>query len=207
MDHLILIKSNNKYYYHTIKTNTLQVNKLTEIVLQNNIKQLVNKNQIIYPTMSYENTTTINIKQSSNYFEKLLVIVELLNSDIELTVRFTNDNKSVSYGIGPTRLFMETAIVQFSEKYLINYNVLTDFNFDQMQKLTNDELKSIGSLLNAVLCQNRCHLPIHLPLSLLKAIKKKEFDISELEYFARIDVPEMFELVYAYRDKHIRSLC
>lgn len=195
---LIMVKTSNKYYYHAFISETnhdFTVNKFTEIIINNDTK-LVMKHQIIRYKKIFSSTIDLNIGINSNKYYKFLNIIELLGNDVDFNIIYVNQNKTVSHGDGPKREFMNIAIKQFSELYLIDNN----YNMDTIIKLSKEELINIGYMLHTVICHSKNSLPVRLPLSLLHEIKKKDFTIEELEYFLHIHDPTTYNTIIVYRD-------
>src|SRR5690606_7006975 len=95
---------------------------------------------------------------------------------------------------------MESAINQFSDLYLIEYDVNAVFNMSTITELTGQQLYHIGIILHLVICHSDNPLPIRLPLSILKEIKKTELNIDELEYFLKRDIPDVYRTVSLYKN-------
>lgn len=193
-NHLILIESNDKHYYHTIDTLNFSVTKFTEIILSDNQHKLnlVVKNHIIRDKKTFESSVSISLNVSSNKFEKLLNIAEMFGNRVDYEIEFREGTKVISYGDGPKRELMETSAIDFSEKYLLIDNVLAEFNINSMEKFTDSELYSVGGMLHSIICHSGNHLPIRLPISLMCELLKKEPNVLELEYFAKIEDEEAF---------------
>ena len=224
-DNLIVIKSGTRYAFHTINTDQFVVDKFTEIILDVSKEEelpMVIKSHIIYQKKKFDFPSVemfIN-NESRNKFQKLLNIMELIRDNSDFTIKYVDKDKIISYGDGPKREFLEVAILDFAEKFLVQKNVCTQFNYELLDKFTPDELYCIGLMLHAVISHNKNHLPFRLPISILKALKKfslskhksnKSIDIvklvsltkEELEYFARIENPEIFNNVKPYRNDKI----
>jgi hypothetical protein len=197
---IILIQSENRYYYHVIGNSNFKVDTFTEILLtEENIG--INKNQIFRQANHHNDSLELTIGTSTNKFKKMLTIVELLRNrtDIGFDITLTDGEKEVAIGDGPKREFMESAANQFSEKYLIKYNVVTEFNIDAMKKFTDDELFCIGYMLHTIMCESKNPLSIRLPISLLSALKgKQSIKIKELEFFAEQEDPVTFKNANMY---------
>jgi len=203
-NNLIMIQSENKYYYHTIDTSRkFMVDKFTEIIIGNNSSdsQLVSKHYVGYGQKKYDNYVTLSINISANKFDKLLNITEMLSNENDFSINFMKETTIVSYGDGPKREFLEAAVIEFSEKYLVRHNVCSEFNLSEMKKFSDDELVCIGSLLHSVICHSNNHLSIRLPLVLAAEIIKKEPTIIELEYFVKLEDPETFNTIYKFKDQ------
>ena len=200
-NNLVIIETDNKYYYHTIDTEKFYVDRFTEITVHDNLNeiQLVSKHYVVRNRKEFENTVTLAVSIDSNKFIKLLNIIEMLRNNNNFNINFMKGTSIVSYGDGPKREFMEAAVIDFSEHFLIKYNVCCEFNLEKMEQFVDDDLINIGSMLHAVICHSNNHLPIRLPLTLVTAILKKEPSISELEYFARLENPEAFNNVYKFK--------
>lgn len=202
-NHLILIQcANSKYYYHTINTENFKVDKFTEIIMDatNQEINLVSKHYIIRNKREFETTVTLSVHTSENKFKKLLSIIGMLNNNIDFDINFMIGTKLESYGNGPKREFMESAVIDFSEKYLISHGVCCEFDIDKFSKFSDDKLICVGSMLHAVIMHSGNHLPIRLPLSLITEIAGKEPTIFELEYFAKLEDVESFNNIYKFKN-------
>lgn len=206
-EEVIIIQSNDKYYYHTIYSSetNFRVHKFTPITIDTVVdvgySVQVNKNYIMLPKKSFENSVSLNINVDGKKFEKFFNIIEMLNVNTNFEIEFKKNNEIISYGDGAKRELMETALIEFENKYLLKYNNRTEFNLKEMKKMSDDELTTIGTLLHTVICHSNNHLPIRLPLSLLVAFKEKPIKMAEYEYFAKLEDPDMFETIYKYHDK------
>lgn len=201
-NNLILIKSNENFYYHTINTEKFVVENFTVITIQSELetKTLVIKDHVIRQKKRFESSTELYISINTNKFRKLLNIMELFRNRTDFDIKYINKNNIVSYGDGPKREFMESAINEFFEKYLIKHNILTTFNLEKISEFLEDELISIGYMLHAVICHSCNPLPFKLPLILLETVKKKPIKLEELEYFAKIEDPELFNNAFKFRN-------
>ena len=198
---LILLDCYDKFYYHAIGSDNISLNKFTEITISNVTKNnLLIKHHILYPNINFENKITLSINLVSNNLEKMLSIAEMLPNDYNFSIEQVCKNKVISYGDGPKREFIDTAITFFSDKYLISYNRCCEFNLDMMKDISDDQLYYMGKMLHIMICHNKSHLPIRLPLSLLSALVEKEPTIDELEYFAKIEDPETFKNILECKD-------
>ncbi len=194
---MILLESSGKFYYYAISSKSdFKVNKFTEIIYKSKSDdmptELVMKHLVEHTKLDYESVVRITIDLSSNKFAKMLSLMELIHPDTDLDIEFVKKNKQISFGEGPKREFMETAVVQFAEKFLIKHNVLTTFRVEAFDTLSKYDLINIGKMLHTVICQSTNPLPIRLPLVLLMALKKRPMKLSELEYFAEKENPELF---------------
>jgi hypothetical protein len=197
-NNLIIIQSDGKYYYHTISTKNFCVDKFTELAIHNNPNdmQLVSKHYIVRNKKEFEQNVALTVNISANKFDKLFNIIEMLDNSSNFSINFMKGTTSVSYGDGPKREFMETAVMDFSEKYLTKHNLCCEFNIDKIQQFSDDDLICIGSMLHTVICHSNNHLPIRLPLPLVTTILRKEPSVAELEYFAKLEDPDAFNILY-----------
>lgn len=201
-NNLIILKSNNKYYYHTIDTRNFRVDKFTELTVKNDINsiELVQKHYVIRIKKEFENTVSLSININANKLEKFMIIIDLLRDKNNFEINFMEGTKIVSYGDGAKREFMEAAISYFANTYFIQYNRCCEFNLDKMKRFTEDELIIIGSMLHAVICHSNNHLSIRLPLQLISSILGKKPTIIELEYFVKMEDPEAFASLYPHKN-------
>ena len=203
---IILVQSNNQYYYHVIESYSSEqnflVNKFTEIIIsQNNSKNdLINKNYIMRSKKTYDYTITLSISQISDKFKRLLCIMEMLRQNIGFEIEFVRGITTTSYGDGPKREFMENAIQEFGQKYLTKHNNLCEFNIDELNCFNDDELVAIGIMIHAVINHSNDNLSIKLPISLMVALKDTQIKLSELEYFANLEDPELFASIFNYKN-------
>ena len=200
-NNLIVIKSGNRCAYHTIDTEQFIVNKFTEIFIEDSSKKSsmisVSKNHIVYQNRKFDSAPVdmfVN-NESTSKFKKFLGIMESIRGGSDFTIKYINKNKVISYGDGPKREFLETAVLEFASEYMLQKNVCTYFNSELMGKFNSDELYCIGLMLHTVICHTKNHLPFRLPISLLIAIKGRPLTKAELEYFAQIEDPEIYNNV------------
>lgn len=200
-NHLILIESDSRYYYHTIDTELFRVDKFTEIIIMDDPinEKLVSKHYVIRNEKSYKVTIPLFIGVNSNRLEKLLNITEMLRGNVNFNMNLMDGKKTISYGNGVKREFMDTAICEFAEKYLVKHSICVDYNIEEIKKLTKDQLYCIGTMLHSVICHNLNHLPIRLPLTLICAIAKKEPSIAELEYFIKMQDIDTLRTIQKYK--------
>ena len=196
-DKLILLNCGDKFYYHALGSNDISLSKFTEIVIQDNVEEnLLNKYHIIYPSIIFNGNIVLGINVNSNKLEKILSIAEMLPNNHNFNIEQLSGTKIISYGDGPKREFMDSAVLEFADKYLITHNRCCEFNLDAMKNVLDDQLLYMGKMLQIIICHNRSHLQIRLPLSLLTALVQREPTISELEYFAKIEDPESFKNIF-----------
>jgi hypothetical protein len=199
---IIILQTENKYYYHTIESNNFKVDKFTEITIKNDPKNLdlVSKHYIIRNKKIFDNIVTLRISKNTNKLKRLMAIIEMLGSETNFDINFIDKTNVVSYGDGPKREFMDAALIDFSGKYLVKNNNCAEYNLEKMASLADDDLVTIGIMLHAVICHSNSYLPIRIPLPLISAILKKNPTIVELEYFAKLEDPEAFNNLYPYKD-------
>uniref|UniRef100_A0A6C0C6H6 HECT domain-containing protein n=1 Tax=viral metagenome TaxID=1070528 RepID=A0A6C0C6H6_9ZZZZ len=200
---LILLKANEKYYYHKIDDGTdFVVNNFTEIVIRSDIsfKDTVQKHFVIREKKNFESSVELSVHTDSNKFKKMLNIMELLRVDVDFSINYVDKNQTISFGNGPKREFMETAINHFADKYLHNYGTHSTFNLESIKKFSENDLICIGFMLHAVICHSMNNLPFRLPLILLFAIKKRIIYREELEFFAKLIAQDIYGTIMQYRD-------
>lgn len=201
---LILIKSNGKYYYREnifINSTESTINTFTEIILyDNDNSQMVYNNMILRKEKTYEYTIDLYIDINSNKFDKLLNIIDILKYDTDFAIVYKSNDETISYGDGVKRELFEYAIEYFVNNYLIKHNVLSEFNIKKLATFNDNELINIGKMLHAYICYNLTHLPIRLPLVLLKHIKGIKISLEDLEYFAMHEDPELYNKISMYRN-------
>lgn len=216
-DYVILIQTATSYYYLTIQLifdreimeiddcysiDNFWVKCLTEIKPDLFTKNtLVKPSQVLYLAPEKKNKISLSVQATASKFKKLLNIIESIRCVSDFSISFVEGKNVLSYGGGVTREFMDTAVKEFSDTYLIKGNYLVDYDLEKMAAFTNDELYCLGILFHTVICQSKCNLPIRLPLSFHSCILKKDFSLQELEYFAEIENPEIFNLVLSYKEK------
>lgn len=203
-DRLIIIHADDKYYYHVIHDEdaVFSVDKFTEINIGiiTDYNDMVLKTQVIRQKKRFASSADLSIGTESNKFKKLLNIMELLRNTQDFTIQYVNKNEVISYGDGPKRDFLESAISQFADKYLIFNTASCVYNPDTITKFTEDELVCVGYMLHAVICHSMDNLPFRLPLILLLAIKNKVITRDELEYFVYKESPDIFKNILKYQD-------
>ena len=204
-NYLVIVQTEDKYYYHTINAHfrgSFKVDKFTEIVIKSDLNdvQLVTKHHIVRSKKVFKHNVNLTVNTTSDKLDKLLNIIEMLGENTNFDICY-KDWKIISYGNGPKREFMDSAIFQFSERYLKKNNLCVMFNLNEIANLSEHQLFNIGQMLHLVICHSNNHLPIRLPLTLIAAIAGKEPSIIELEYFSRIEDPDIFDMVRQYKDK------
>ena len=126
--------------------------------------------------------------------------MELIRDVSNFEIKYIEKGEIISYGDGPKREFLETAVMEFFETCLIQNNVCTYFNMDMITSFTSDELYCIGLMLHTIICHSKNHLPFRLPILLLKAVKGRKLKKIELEYFAQNEDPEIFNNARQFSD-------
>lgn len=198
---IIILQTKDKFYYHTIGSNMFIIDKFTPIIIETlSDSDLVLKHHIVRTKKKYQSMTTLYISSDANKLDKLMNIADMLPKTSNFEINFKDGIRTISYGDGPKRQFLEAAIEEFAEKYLITHNNSTNFNLEKMEKFTDNELITIGTMLHLVICHSQSNLPIRLPLMLLTSIIKKSPTNSDLEYFAKLEDMNSFNNLYKYRD-------
>jgi hypothetical protein len=199
-DYMIIVQSENKYFYHVIESDNLEISRFTEINcdMENN-NNILCRHYIVRNKQSYDNHVTLRVNTEANKLKKLISIIEFLPRSTNFSIDFVKGSGVISYGDGPKRDFMEAAIMEFSDKYLIKHNNCCEFNINEIKKLTDDKLFTIGKMLHAIIYHSDNYLPIRLPITLMAAILKKDPTIADFEYYIKLEDPETFEKMYSYR--------
>ena len=198
---LIVVQSNDRYFYRNVfPLDHFEVDTFTEILLNNHNMGSVIKSAIINHEIDFYDFIELTVNIRSSKFERLKNIIELLSKNVEFDITFVDNSKTLSYGDGAKREFMDSAISEFSQRFLIKHNVCTEFNLKEMESLSDDDLVIIGKLLHLVRCHTAEHLPIRLPLNLIAGIGDKEPEIEDLEFFAKMEDPDSFAILYKYKD-------
>lgn len=199
-NNLILIQSGNKYFYHAVDTNNFKIKKFEEIAIRNNYEEkLVRKDQIVRKKPFFEETIVLTINICSNKLKKLLDITEMIGKNTNFHIQFLEGTYIITRGNGPKKELIDTALIIFSEEYLIKYNTCCELNIIKIKQLTDDELMNIGAMLHLIIRHTNNHLSIRLPLPLISNILNKVPTIVELEYFAKLENPQVFNNVYKYK--------
>lgn len=199
--YIFIIESNNNYYYHTIGTKQFNVNRITNIVLNrdSNKPQMVNKHLVMYSKPTNINKSDLIIHTESNKLDKMLNIMEMLGTGSDITIKYADDTSIIAYGDGPLRDFIETALAEFENKYLIRHNTISEFNFEEITKLKKYQLACIGKMLGYII-GNTCNpLSVRLPLDLIAAIRGGSIQLTDLEYFASIEDNEGLSAVINFK--------
>ena len=199
-NNIVIIKSGDKYYYQTIGLDVFQTDKFTEIKIHSLNFDTVCMDQIIYPPRNYDYEVRISINQNSNKLEKFLNMMEMHGRDILFYLQYRHKSQTISHGDGVTREFMDTALREFAQKYLIKHNHITEFNISEMVTLSEDQLFNMGTMLHAAIVHNKNSLPIRLPISFLAAIRKRKASVMELEYFLGIENPSVLKNASPYKN-------
>lgn len=201
-NNLFVIQSDNRYFYHIFDSDDFIETKITEIIIDNpSDMNLVKKQMVTYDKNKCEDSIELYVSINSNKLSKLMNIIEFLRDETDFHIKFTEGTKIISYGDGPKREFMDAAMLEFANKYLLNDSAFPDFNLDQFEKINDDELIVIGYMIHAVICHNLNHLAIRLPLSLMQTILNKTPSIKELEHFITKYDPELYHTLQIYKDK------
>lgn len=200
---MILIKSQEKHYYYCFTTmdDELQTNKFMEIILYQKSLDTIEMHLINRQNKYSDTSIELNVNIHADKLVKFMNIVELIGiSEYGFNIVYVDNFDIVSHGDGPKREFMESAINQFSDLYLTEFDVNAVFNMSTITELTGQQLYHIGIILHLVICHSDNPLPIRLPLSILKEIKKTELNIDELEYFLKRDIPDVYRTVSLYKN-------
>ena len=192
---MILIESNNKYYYSVINESKKSIFKFVEIQKAT----IVSKYLVTREIMQYQSNVTVHITKSCNKFKKLHNLISMFGNRIGFSITYEDHLHSVSYGIGPKREFLETAMIEFCSKYLISGNKRTMFG-DAIKSFDDNELIHIGMMIHAVICHSGVSLPIRLPISLLSEILGKRPSIDDLEYFAQTENKDIYTSIQEHKN-------
>ncbi len=162
---------------------------------------MVNTKQIQKIDVEYEENISIQVDANSkknNAFDKLLIYSESVNFYTGIMVTYIN-NGNIGNGNGCKIHFMQDALDIFKQKYLIDHGMRTSFNISEMEIFTDNELKSIGSMLHMIIYHSNSHLSIRLPITLITAIAKRSPNILELEYLAKEEYGDTFKNICNYK--------
>ena len=176
-----------KYYVCADKSNEYEFNWKELVVYDtqlifHSLINLHNKNNNVY----FNKTTYIDINE--NFLDQLITIVKSNEHKTYFSFIYRNLNINTSYGNGVHREFMTKCMNILKEKYLINGNIFTTFNFTELSKLSENNLFYLGYILAYNLNYNVIKLPFRLPIVFLKLLShKKSFDDEIINYFAKIE--------------------
>ena len=151
---MILIKSQEKHYYcFTTMDDELQTNKFMEIVLHQKSLDTIETHLINRQNKYSETSIELNVNIHADKLVKFMNIVELIGiSEYGFNIVYVDNFDIVSHGDGPKREFMESAINQFSDLYLAEFDVNAVFNMSTITELTDQQLYHIGIILHLVIC-------------------------------------------------------
>ena len=137
----------------------------------------------------------LEIKTSLSIFDQLLYVMDFGFNTTNFSVSFLDENK-MSYGDGAKREIFSRALNEFAEKYLIYDGHYPAWNFKELEKIEH-RLATVGTLLSHIMIFTRGHLSIRLPLQTLYSFAPHFFE--DLEYFAKIQNPEVYQTIQQNR--------
>ncbi len=185
-EYIIIINSNNKIFYQILDRH---YNRSTygfrEIKTDDTLKCDINFDHIIHTESEKTSELKIKIDIESDPLDKLSHIFDMIGIKKDYTIVNVDMGEEISYGDGATRNFYFNAISQLGKKYFIKHNYLTEFNRQELDKLSNKQLFNIGLIIRGCLFQLGSHINLRLPIELLCKIKSHIPSIEELEYFAK----------------------
>lgn len=140
--------------------------------------------------------------KTTNLFDKLLIMsgsLILSKKKIAISLLDRFKHKQVASGDGPTKEFINDALIDFSNKYLIvNPNKTIEYNMTTMGSFTDVDLVTIGNMLSYIIA-NHGTMPIRLPLTLLSTIQIRSPTNKELEYLLKIYDQDVYYNVTKYK--------
>lgn len=195
---IVVQTDNDRYSYYYFCTDIIKFDKFIEI--SNSCFNVTNNEIENYPKIEYTTDVIYNIHLESDKFDKLLNIIECLpDYDVEIKIQYV-ENKIISHGVGTTHDFFDKALQCFNDKYLINYNNLTEFNLNTMQSINTHRLKYIGILFAYIIMYTESNLFIRLPLNLLAGLKNTTLSTVDLEYFTMRENYEVYTHLSKYKN-------
>lgn len=203
------IQTTTKLYCYNYNKNTFEAIIFGEEFIS------INKSLISYNSNNNNSTTSLDIDatfgstKNTNLFDKLLIMSSTLiltQKKISVNLIDRMNHKTIASGKGPTKEFINEALVDFSDKYLVvNPNKTVEYNTTAMSSFTDLDLVSVGNMLSYIIF-NHGMLPIRLPLTLLSTILKKVPTNKELEYFLKIYDQDVLTNVLMYKYDHENML-
>lgn len=195
----ILFKANNSYYRSTIDST---ISPAIEITLEPAKRKLaeVEEGHITRGSLRRAKEVTIQIETYGNLFERLCALAEMFGTDTKLAFRYTHRGSGVSYGGGIRRVFVQDALSQFEEAYLLRHGAGSEFNLTALLALPPPKLFIIGRALHLAMHINRTCLSVRLPIPLMVALIGREPSIDELEFFLQQESPELYDIITSYYD-------
>lgn len=200
-DGIVIIQAGNQLYQCSLNEGGLGLH--TEITLGSECPTVhvsVTKSLIDRPTCGRDTTIPVNIETYANRCERLALIAEMFKINSTYSVSIYHQAKSVSYGKGVKRVFVQDALAQFATQYLTQHCACTSIKLEAFESITAPQLFAYGRMLHLAMAMTKQQLSIRLPTVLLTAILDRELTISELEYMAAIETPEAFKLMQTMSD-------
>ena len=222
---LILIHSDKKYWYRTIserleycgncndctdcikysESGKLDVNTFIEIdiSIKNLFSNMVKKNLIEKNSKAYmiDEPILFSIEPNTSKFDRFMTIANLIRGRYTFDIDIMDGTKKITYGDGPKVEFLDDAMKEFKDKYLIKNSYSVEYNLKTITMLSDTELLLIGYMIHSALDENYI-LPIRLPLTLLSEILGKSPTVKQLEYFLLSNDIDVFNHVYKSKDDH-----
>lgn len=115
-----------------------------------------------------------------------------------LNVTYEFDVSVYSYGRGTKLDFLDSAIKEFSNKYLIHENNFSLLNMEEL-KLSEKKIRILGYIIYFIRT-NLGKVNFNYPLNFLAAILGREPYIYELEYFIRNRHPDIWTHLYRIKN-------
>lgn len=159
----------------------------------------VDPSLISRPSTPSSNKVAITVETCADKLDRLASIAEMFGSDTKVSISYAHRSKSVSYGAGVNRVFIQDALAQFASTYLIKHSACTELNLPAFEGMTAHKMYTYGRMLHMAMTLLGSALPLRVPTALLTAIKGREPVIDELEYLVQKERPDSFESMHQYR--------
>lgn len=138
------------------------------------------------------------------YFNKLMSLTEMFGPSEKLVITYTSSKQRISHGDSVSYDFINLAMVDFANRFLVVHNVLTEFKPNVFDGISVANLQCIGDSIHNAIRQLRAPLCIRLPPIFLVEIYRrfsKEITIEELEYYAKLEDAIAFEAAFVIKDQ------
>lgn len=157
------------------------------------VPRLVNVKNVPGMRMSLgSNAIETTIQIGEKCYPKLYSMAELMDVNTEININQNNGIERVARGSGAKRAFIDQALREFAEAYLIQHNSLTSLNVQALRELKDNQLYVIGKMLVWALNASRVYLSIRIPTIVYAAVARTLPTKMTLEYFAHKEDPEAY---------------
>lgn len=195
MSEMIVIQSGNVYYYSKF-TDEKPTFEFTKIEFSENF---VMPNLIDTRKKKYKSTIDLTVDIECNKLDELTSICSVLPNDSDFFVNYSRKKLKISHGSGVKKDLLDSAIYEFSSKYLIHHGLITEFKLDILKDLTDTELFNLGYVLHVII-HNIGSPNFRFPLVFVSELAQRDPFLFELEYFVRNHDEKAFNIIRSIKN-------